>query len=138
MLSVGVVYKCTDVICVYLLTYLYIHVREWVCVCVRVNLIHECVQKLPIVASWCWVFASLVEDAVTPTPHGSVVQSEYHRFYHSFWKEVFSFIFTGKLIRYFYLDRKGRKIVSKLFYLANEKPKSIQTGHLSGEGRRLF
>lgn len=67
MLSVGVVYKCTDVICLYLLTYLYIHV----CVCVRVNLIHECVQKLPIVASWCWVFASLVEDAVThppPTP----------------------------------------------------------------------
>lgn len=56
-----------------------------VCVCVRVNLIHECVQKLPIVASWCWVFASLVEDTVTPPPpHGSAVQSEYHRFYHSF------------------------------------------------------
>lgn len=68
MLSVGVVYKCTDVICVYLLTYLCIHVRECVCVCARVNLIHECVQKLPIVASWCWVFASLVEDAVTAPP----------------------------------------------------------------------
>lgn len=36
MLSVGIVYNCTDVICVYLLTYLYIqHVCVWVCVCVR-------------------------------------------------------------------------------------------------------
>lgn len=45
--------------------------------------------------------------------------------------------FTGKMIRYFYLKRKQENI-SKLIYFANEKPKSIQTGHLSGKGCRLF
>lgn len=52
-------------------------------------------------------------------------------------EKFFTFIFTGKMIRYFYLNRTQEN-VSKLFYFANEKPKSIQTGHLSGKGRRLF
>ena len=41
------------------------------------------------------------------------------------------------MIRYFYLNTTQEN-VSKLLYFANEKPKSIQMGHLSGKGRRLF